>query len=486
MGHGLDAQNRNNEVEVQFSYDMPDAYLYQTTTEGKVGTWTYKGPREMWVFMRKVDNKRSGEVRYGYEIENDFVPAAHEYMVKVNCEENPLLCELMEVHQDTLMLEGREHITETLPQKDINGNYFKHIEPKVPTPDHTYDRDEITYDPIKKEWNTPYPFLKPHVGWDEIKRTRWSQLSWSDSHLSDDMPESLANKWKQFRQELRDLPELYGACWTPTITAGGTGYSVGDHLLVDATVLGYSADQIGTMDDLSAPMGQRPGFDFEADPNDGEAWKPDATADAVNGSLDVNIIVTSIGQDGAITGVRTRNAFNARHMKEAKVINNVAYTIVKTGDSSTTGTGATFKLEKKARIEPWKVRLPQSPKALQPGIWGENDQFPGQTGRYGAAVNGMDATSTLGDNVPDGTAEANRDNPNDGWLMEHTYHPATGHFIPPEMDGNYFGTDLNRLGLSTDGTPFDDGAADGLPAAPTDAKGKTRIAGTITARKQTS
>ena len=195
---------------------------------------------------------------------------------------------------------------------------------------------------------------------------------------------------------------------------------------------------------------------------------------------------TSIGQDGAITGVRTRNAFNARHMKEAKVINDVAYTIVKTGDSSTTGTGAKFKLEKKVRIDPWKVRIPQSPKAKTPGIWGEDDMFPGQSGRYGAAVNGMDAQSTLGDNVPDGTSADNRDNPADGWLMEHTYHPATGHMIPPEMGGHYFGTDLARLNLSTDGTPFDDGVADGLPAAPTDAKGKTRIAGTIKARKQTS
>ena len=111
MGHGLDAQNRKNEIEVQFSYDMPDAYLYTTSNEGKVGQWTYKGPEKMWVFMRKADNKRSGEIRYSYEIEDDFVPAAHEYMVKVNCEENPLLCELMEVHQDTLMLEGREHVT---------------------------------------------------------------------------------------------------------------------------------------------------------------------------------------------------------------------------------------------------------------------------------------------------------------------------------------------------------------------------------------
>ena len=41
MGHGLDAQNRKNEIEVQFSYDMPDAYLYTTSNEGKVGQWTY-------------------------------------------------------------------------------------------------------------------------------------------------------------------------------------------------------------------------------------------------------------------------------------------------------------------------------------------------------------------------------------------------------------------------------------------------------------
>jgi len=64
--------------------------------------------------------------------------------------------------------------------------------------------------------------------------------------------------------------------------------------------------------------------------------------------------------------------------------------------------------------------------------------------------------------------------------------PSTLHFIPPELGGNYFASDLARLNLSTDGTSFDDGVADGLPAAPTDAKGNTRVAGTITARKQTS
>ena len=98
----------------------------------------------------------------------------------------------------------------------------------------------------------------------------------------------------------------------------------------------------------------------------------------------------------------------------------------------------------------------------------------------------MSADTTLGDNIPDGTKEANRDDPSDGWLMEHTYHPATCHFIPPEMGGNYSASDLSRLDLSTNNTSFDDGIDDGLPAAPTDAKGNSRVIGTITARKQTS
>ena len=56
--------------------------------------------------------------------------------------------------------------------------------------------------------------------------------------------------------------------------------------------------------------------------------------------------------------------------------------------------------------------------------------------------------------------------------------------FPPEIGGNYFAKDLKRLGLSTDATAFDDGIADGLPAAPTDARGRIRVAGTVTARKQ--
>lgn len=385
------ATDRVVEVNVDFSYDMPDAYLYQTTNLGKVGTWTYEGPREMWVFLRKRDNKRTGEVKFSYQVEDDFVPAASEYMVKVNCEENPLLCELMETDQDTLFLEGREQISETLPMNDWEGNPFVHIEPKVPTPDHTYDRDEIEYNPTAQEWVTPFPFLKPHTDWEAIKKVRWSRLNASDGHVSEDMPESLLTAWQDYRTKLRGLPATYGAAWTVTIATAGTGYAVGDNFNVDASVFGFGSEDVGALDDLSQPMGKRPGFDFEA----ATSGLDDTALVNENDSLDVNIIVTSVDSDGAVTGVRTRNAFNARHIKEARTLNDVATTATTSG-----GSGATFNLSKVVRVDPWKVRLPQSPNAQRPGVYGERDQFPGQIGRY--------------------LSEEDRNNPADGWLMEHT------------------------------------------------------------------
>ena len=50
-------------------------------------------------------------------------------MVKINCEDNPLLCELMETDQDTLFLEGRAIKSETLPMNNYKGEAFVHYEP---------------------------------------------------------------------------------------------------------------------------------------------------------------------------------------------------------------------------------------------------------------------------------------------------------------------------------------------------------------------
>ena len=470
------------QIDIQFSYDMPDKYLYQTTNKGLVGTHNYRGPDHLWVFMDKVTNKRSGSPG-PWGIEDDYVPPAHTYKVLIYCVENPLLCELFEPDIDLLLIEGREQTIEDLPViNSVTSKPFQHIQPKVPTPDHTYEVTDIEFNPTGHDpktgtggtWITPFPFKKPHVSWYSLKCTRHSRLMACDHKIQDDTPAALKKAWEDYRQELRVLPETYGVAFTVEVTAQGSGYKVDDKFVVDKSVFGFSDDDLGTPDDISQPMGWRPGFDHY-DMSNVHTGSPEGTESGDNptspegiineGSfgplgltekptLDVTIIVTSVTATGKISGVRTRNAFNARHIFEAQTHTDVANTA-----TTDAGTGAKFKLSKVVRWDPWKCRLPLAPD--DPPA-----QFEGQIGRY--------------------KTEAERNDPSDGHIMDNIYDPVQGCFIPPELGGNYMAKDLTRLNLSTDGTSFDDGDVDGLAAAPASPAGKTRVAGTVTARKQSS
>ncbi len=490
------------QIELKFSYDMPDAYLSQSFSEGKKGSHTYKGPEKLWIFMDKMTNVRAGSPGKN-DIEPDYVPPAHTYKVLIDCVTDPLICELLETDVDDLFLDNRPYIEETLPVKRKNGEFFTHAEPEFPTPDHTYEIAKIEFNPTGHDtktgvggtWVYPLPLKKPHVSWYSLKKTRWSRLSGSDGHVHDDMPAALQEAWIDYRKILREIPQLYGASFDISIDAGGTDYAKGDKFVVPASVFGFKEGDLGEPDDLCQPRGWRPGFDHydESLTHRGDIPKKtdaktailevpgirmvgdnpeipegiiaevpltEATpgiklGEAISGekmTLDLTVIVEAVDGDGAITEVRTRNAFMGRHIKEAQTHDTPTYT------TEATGTGFKFTLSKVKRIEPWKCRFPDAPNDREA-------QWEGKRVRRYAS-------------------DTERNDPADGWLMEHTYHPVTNHYIPPEKGGNYFASDLARLNLSTDGTPFDDGVADGLPAAPKDSTGKSRVVGTVTARKQ--
>jgi len=469
------------QIDIQFSYDMPDKYLYQTTNKGLVGTHNYRGPDHLWIFMDKMTNTRSSSPG-PWGIEDDFVPPAHTYKVLIDCNKDPLLCELLEVDCDQVLIDGREQTVEELPVNDHNGNPFKHYAPKVPTPDHTYELADITFNPnghdpktgLGGNWVFPLPFKKPHVSWYSLKNTRHSSLMGCDHKIQDDLPSALKTKWENHRAILRDIPEIYGASFKVEVTAQGSGYKVGDKFTVDKSVFGFKDDDLETHDDICQPRGWRPGYDhYDMDnvhtgsPAGTQAGDNPTSPEGMidNGrfgplgltetpTLDVTIIVTSVTATGKISGVRTRNAWCARHIFQAQTHADVANT-----PTTDAGTGAKFKLSKVVRWDPWKVRMPLAPDE-------KPAQFEGQYGAY--------------------RTQEEKDDPADGYIMCAIYNPVGGDFIPPELDGHYFAKDLKRLNLSTDGTSFDDGDVDGLTAAPASPAGKTRVAGTITARKQSS
>jgi len=471
------------QIDLQFSYDMPDKYLYQTRKLGLVGKWNYRGPDHLWVFMDKITNKLSSSPG-PWGIEDDFMPPAHTYKVLIDCNKDPLICELLEPDVDQVLIDGREQTIEELPViNSVDGKPFVHIQPKVASPDHTYEIQDIEFNPnghdpktgLGGNWVFPLPFKKPHVSWYSLKNTRWSKLSGSDHKIQDDMPSALKTKWENYRAILRDIPEIYGAAFKIEVTAQGSGYKVGDKFTVDKSVFGFKDDDVETHDDICQPMGYRPGFDHYDmdnvhtgdvegtqdgdDPTSPEGMIDDGRFGVLNlterPTLDVTIIVTSVTATGKISGVRTRNAWCARHIFQAQTHADVANT-----PTTDAGTGAKFKLSKVVRWDPWKVRMPLAPDD-KPAQW-EGKQIK----RY--------------------LTEEARNDPSDGYIMDAMYDPVSGCFIPPELDGNYMAADLARLNLSTDGTSFDDGDVDGLTAAPASPTGKTRVAGTITARKQSS
>jgi hypothetical protein len=73
-----------------------------------------------------------------------------------------------------------------------------------------YDEFTITYDFETGKFNLPVKGWENEgrmdVTWDDIKELRNKFLADTDGKISDDMPEELQQKWRDYRQLLRDLP----------------------------------------------------------------------------------------------------------------------------------------------------------------------------------------------------------------------------------------------------------------------------------------
>lgn len=198
-------EKSNKIIDVPFIYNAPDDYLYQTSELGKTGNWVYNGPDKIWVFINKEALVYEG--RYLTEKEDGAtVPTPeHQYKVEIDCSSNPLLCTIIGADQvrDYNLLDQYE---EVMPDGTV------YSRPLTPPPDHTYELTEIKYDPATNTFVEPYPWKKPHMDWDLMRMWRNNQLMATDHQGAvSDMPESVKAKWDEYRQALRDMPQLHGA-----------------------------------------------------------------------------------------------------------------------------------------------------------------------------------------------------------------------------------------------------------------------------------
>jgi hypothetical protein len=195
-----------------FTYDIADDYLYETNDLGKTAEWTYSGPDKIWIFIDKETNLINCHFKTKEEDGDIYPTPLDQYKLMVDCETDPLLCCLVGADDPT------DH--QALPQYEEelpDGTVYRR--PLNPVPDHTYEATEIQYNPTTEQLVKPYPWKKPHITWELFRKGRNAELAMSDDRVVSDIPESLRTAWEEFRQKLRDIPQVHGAAHsgeTPT------------------------------------------------------------------------------------------------------------------------------------------------------------------------------------------------------------------------------------------------------------------------------
>lgn len=191
----------NTIVAKTFEYNLPDDYLHETDTKKLKGTFTYKGPDKIWVFVDNDSKKLYNTVYYTEHDDGDLIPTGHNHTKVCLDAENDALMMSMLVQQSYDDLSKKQEI---LP----DGSVYERIDP--PMPDHTYDIDNVEYDFINNVWKTPFPWKKPYMSWDEIKNARNSLLRESDMIIkNNNLTESQLTSIESYRQKLRDVPTTF-------------------------------------------------------------------------------------------------------------------------------------------------------------------------------------------------------------------------------------------------------------------------------------
>lgn len=195
-------------IRKTFTYDLPDDYLSQERTLGKTAEWEYIGPDAIWVFINESDNTYRGNYFTDEHDGADIPTPAGSYKVHVDCEQDPLLCALFHAEVEKPDYADLDQHEELLP----DGLTYKR--PLHPPPDHTHNIAEMECDPVTKSYPKPYPWKLNHMDWKGIRGWRNRLLATSDDkegeHL-ESMPAGLQTSWADYRQALRDLPQVHGA-----------------------------------------------------------------------------------------------------------------------------------------------------------------------------------------------------------------------------------------------------------------------------------
>jgi hypothetical protein len=298
------------DITKQFTYALADEIYSQTLGDAaNTGTLTYTGPAKKFAIVDAATNKLTSAsiTEQQFETYND--SNTDSYAVEIICDSDKIFCSF---------LEKDDYDIDSLPTSTAivaNSDPFITYDPVLP--ENTYEVSEIQYDRSNQSFVEPLPLKAPPTDWQLLLSLRSNMLNAADRTASDDLPTALLNKVIAHKQYLRDFPVTFGANWDVIIGTAGTGYVVGDRMLISDPVF---------KNGQSAP--------------------------------DILVTVSAVADGtGAITAVTKTTGTAYAYHEEAGTYNDVFYT------GTPTGTGATFNLTKIKTVKAFKITPKDNPLA---------------------------------------------------------------------------------------------------------------------------
>lgn len=210
-------------IELDWELALPNEYcIDHSFSQGKTRTCTYDGPDKLFLIIDNDTGKQgAGPITQLEKNDGRPLPFNCRY-VEVDCIANPLIGQLL----GPVIDEAEEDYTEDVAMPpgvvEVPGyrtfTYQTPLQPRDiwdPQTCHVDENDNVTFQVRSTDWAIYGTEIGRELTWDDLRAKRELFLKNSDAEVTDDMPQSLKDKFTVYRQRLRDWPNVMQSAGIP-------------------------------------------------------------------------------------------------------------------------------------------------------------------------------------------------------------------------------------------------------------------------------
>lgn len=212
-------------ISIDYEYSLPNEYCVDHSfSKGLKRTATYDGPDKIFLIIEEATGREHcGPITELEKADGRPLPLGCKY-VEVDCIENPLVGQL----RGPVIDEAEEdHTSAERPTGVVEIPGYRVFEYQTPLlPKNIWDPLSLQVQEdgtITFRVRTPVEVVMGIDGreptWDDVRAKRKQLIKNSDSEIVDDMPEDMRTKWLDYRQRLRDWPNVMEAAGVPPMFA---------------------------------------------------------------------------------------------------------------------------------------------------------------------------------------------------------------------------------------------------------------------------